>query len=151
MRLFCVFGREKLCVVVPPVEIFSNRHRCFQQLATSSPEKKAVIPAHCFERSALHGFAYIARDTAYAALCVFLAYSFLSVNPPASYLTLEGLKYVVGWNLYAFWMGCVLTGHWVIAHECGHGAFSDSQFLNDCVGFVLHQALLVPYDAWKYR
>jgi omega-6 fatty acid desaturase (delta-12 desaturase) len=47
-------------------------------------------------------------------------------------------------------MGTILTGHWVLAHECGHGAFSSSQTLNDIVGFVLHQALLVPYFAWQY-
>lgn len=120
----------------------------FPQL--TQPTKQAVIPRHCFERSALHGFLYILRDTMMAAVCVFLAYTFLSSSPPASYLSLEGAKYVIGWNLYAFWMGCVLTGHWVIAHECGHGAFSDSQALNDVVGFVLHHALLVPYSAWQY-
>lgn len=43
-----------------------------------------------------------------------------------------------------------MTGLWVIAHECGHGAFSSSQTLNDCVGFVLHTALLVPYFAWQF-
>jgi len=38
----------------------------------------------------------------------------------------------------------------VLAHECGHGAFSSSQFLNDIVGYIIHQALLVPYFAWQY-
>ena len=43
-----------------------------------------------------------------------------------------------------------MTGLWVIAHECGHGAFSDSLLLNDIVGFILHAALLVPYFAWQF-
>lgn len=64
--------------------------------------------------------------------------------------TLDFWLNFVGWNIYAFWMGTVLTGHWVLAHECGHGAFSPSQTVNDIVGFVLHQALLVPYFAWQY-
>ncbi|KAG6596147.1 Delta(12)-fatty-acid desaturase, partial [Cucurbita argyrosperma subsp. sororia] len=39
---------------------------------------------------------------------------------------------------------------WVIAHECGHHAFSDYQWLDDTVGLILHSALLVPYFSWKY-
>ena len=49
------------------------------------------------------------------------------------------------WNVYAFAAGTVATGLWVIAHECGHRAFSDSNTVNDAVGLVLHSALLVPY------
>jgi len=41
-----------------------------------------------------------------------------------------------------------MTGIWVIAHECGHQAFSSSKLLNDAVGLVLHSALLVPYFPW---
>jgi len=37
-----------------------------------------------------------------------------------------------------------------LGHECGHGAFSESQTFNDVVGFILHQALLVPYFAWQF-
>ena len=40
------------------------------------------------------------------------------------------------------------TGVWVIAHECGHQAFSKWQSVNDAVGLVLHSALLVPYYSW---
>jgi omega-6 fatty acid desaturase (delta-12 desaturase) len=60
------------------------------------------------------------------------------------------LTWALGWGVYAFWMGTILTGPWVLAHECGHGAFSDSQGFNDLIGFILHQALLVPYFAWQY-
>ncbi len=42
----------------------------------------------------------------------------------------------------------MLTGVWVVAHECGHGAFSDWQPVNDGVGLVLHSCLLVPYFSW---
>jgi fatty acid desaturase len=41
-----------------------------------------------------------------------------------------------------------LAGIWVIAHECGHGAFSDYTWVNDLVGFTMHSALLVPYYSW---
>lgn len=42
-----------------------------------------------------------------------------------------------------------MTGLWVIAHECGHGGFSDSTVVNDVVGWVVHSGLLVPYFSWK--
>ena len=41
-------------------------------------------------------------------------------------------------------------GHWVLAHECGHGAFSPSQTFNIFFGFIFHQGILVPYFAWQY-
>lgn len=36
----------------------------------------------------------------------------------------------------------------VLGHECGHGAFSENQILNDVLGFILHELLLVPYFSW---
>jgi omega-6 fatty acid desaturase (delta-12 desaturase) len=39
---------------------------------------------------------------------------------------------------------------WVIAHECGHHAFSDYQWLDDTVGLIFHSCLLVPYFSWKF-
>lgn len=42
-----------------------------------------------------------------------------------------------------------MTGVWVIAHECGHQAFSESKTINDLVGLVCHSALLVPYHSWR--
>merc|ERR1712071_483535 len=113
-------------------------------------EIKAVIPKECFNRSAIWSFAYLFRDSVYAAAIVYVTKRFLSTELPENLLSLEALGWFLGWNMYAFWMGTVLTGHWVLAHECGHGAFSSSQTLNDIVGFVIHQALLVPYFAWQY-
>ncbi|KIZ00153.1 omega-6 fatty acid desaturase (delta-12desaturase) [Monoraphidium neglectum] len=49
-----------------------------------------------------------------------------------------------------FWQGAVCTGLWVVAHECGHQAFSKWQAVNDGVGLIVHSALLVPYYSWKH-
>jgi hypothetical protein len=38
----------------------------------------------------------------------------------------------------------------VVAHECGHQAFSKWQAVNDAVGLVTHSLLLVPYYSWKH-
>jgi len=114
----------------------------------SKGEIKAAIPKECFERSALHSFYFVFRDTIMALALFYLTNQALDTSLPTN--VLDGVKWFLGWNMYAFWMGAVLTGHWVLAHECGHGAFSSSQTINDIVGFVLHQALLVPYFAWQY-
>ena len=58
--------------------------------------------------------------------------------------------YLLFWSLYAVCMGTAATGLWVVGHECGHGAFSGSNFVNDAVGFVVHTLLLVPYFAWQF-
>jgi omega-6 fatty acid desaturase / acyl-lipid omega-6 desaturase (Delta-12 desaturase) len=50
---------------------------------------------------------------------------------------------------YGFVQGLAGTGVWVLAHECGHQAFSASRGLNDIVGWILHSALLVPYFSWQ--
>ena len=110
------------------------------------PTKKEIrdsIPEHCFKHSYTAAFAHVARDGLVIATFAFLAFACLRR---------ENLTAVdwVGWNCYAFFQGAALTGWWVLAHECGHGGFSASQLVNDCVGMVLHSALLVPYFAWQY-
>lgn len=47
------------------------------------------------------------------------------------------------WSLYGFWTGLFATGLWVVAHECGHQAFSESKFINNSVGWVLHSAYVI--------
>lgn len=111
---------------------------------------KAAIPAHCFERSYIWGMTYLIRDIIMSAAFTYGTMQVLSTDLPSLSDPLEVAKWTVGWGFYAFWQGTIWTGPWVVAHECGHGAFSPSQSWNDLVGFVVHQALLVPYFAWQY-
>ena len=53
------------------------------------------------------------------------------------------------WILYAFISGTTAMGFWVIAHECGHGAFSKNKVLETSIGYLLHSLLLVPYFSWQ--
>ena len=53
------------------------------------------------------------------------------------------------WIIYAFLSGTTAMGFWVIAHECGHGAFSKNKTLETVIGYVLHSLLLVPYFSWQ--
>jgi omega-6 fatty acid desaturase / acyl-lipid omega-6 desaturase (Delta-12 desaturase) len=44
------------------------------------------------------------------------------------------------WSVYGFSAGLVATGLWVVAHECGHQAFSEYKIINNTVGWILHSA-----------
>lgn len=104
---------------------------------------RKAIPAHCFKRSTWRSFSYLLVDLV-AVAALYFASTFIDSVAPA------WLAYGALWPLYWFWQGAVCTGIWVIAHECGHGAFSDYTWVNDTVGFVMHSALLVPYYSWKH-
>ena len=53
------------------------------------------------------------------------------------------------WIVYALLSGTTAMGLWVIAHECGHGAFSKNRRLETAIGYILHSLLLVPYFSWQ--
>ncbi|RYP17420.1 hypothetical protein DL765_004550 [Monosporascus sp. GIB2] len=103
-----------------------------------------AIPKHCFERSAAKGLAYVFRDLACLGTTFYLFHTYLTPeNVPSA------TARAVLWALYTFIQGLFGTGVWVLAHECGHQAFSTSKILNDTVGWILHSSLLVPYFSWK--
>jgi len=112
-----------------------------------------VIPKECFEQSTAKSLFYLFHDIATAVAFVYVCSQFLSTDLPDTnheHASKHMAVWVFGWTFYAFWMGTIMTGLWVIAHECGHGAFSSSKALNDVVGFILHQFLLVPYFPWQF-
>lgn len=73
----------------------------------------------------------------------------LDISIPAL-LQSSSMFHFLFWSCYAMIQGALLTGIWVIGHECGHGAFSESTLLNDVVGLITHTPLLVPYYAWQF-
>ena len=46
-------------------------------------------------------------------------------------------RYIL-WPMYWWWQGNVMTGLWVLAHECGHCAFSPNEAFGHVVGMILH-------------
>lgn len=103
---------------------------------------KKVVPPHCFQRSLIRSFSYVVYDLILVSLFYYIATTYFHLLPsPFNYLA---------WPVYWILQGCVSTGVWVIAHECGHHAFSDYQWVDDTVGLILHSALLVPFFSWKY-
>ena len=103
---------------------------------------RKAIPPHCFERSLLRSSAYLGVDLL-AVAALYFASTF--IDQPA---VPRWLAYGLLWPAYWFFQGAVGTGVWVIAHECGHQAFSKWQAVNDAVGLTLHSCLLVPYYSW---
>lgn len=84
---------------------------------------------------------YLVRDFIYAGVLTYLA---LQIH----LIPHQSLR-VAAWLLYGFMQGCVGTGLWILAHECGHGSFSKYSKLNNVVGWFVHSLLLVPYYSWK--
>ncbi|KAI1005596.1 Oleate hydroxylase [Podosphaera aphanis] len=103
-----------------------------------------AIPKHCFERSGLRGLGYVGRDILSLAVTFFIFNRYVTPETIPS----QAIRTVL-WGVYTFIQGLFATGIWVLAHECGHQAFSTSKALNDTVGWICHSALLVPYFSWK--
>lgn len=101
-----------------------------------------AIPAHCYKRSYVKSFSYVFRDLFFIVLFGYLGAVYIPQIP------FQSARFVA-WALYTVVQGLFGTGLWVLAHECGHGAFSDSRAVNDTVGWILHSALLVPYHSWR--
>ena len=106
-------------------------------------ELRNVIPTHCFERSFWSSLWYTMVS---ATLTASLACVATLVLPVPS---LDPGIFVI-WTAFAAVQGTVLFGLWIIAHECGHGAFCDTAWVNDVIGFTLHSLLLVPYAMWQH-
>ncbi|KAM9927025.1 hypothetical protein OXX59_002818 [Metschnikowia pulcherrima] len=103
----------------------------------------SVIPAHCYERRTLESLYYVARDIFWMGVFAYAANNYIHMLPNAT------LRFAA-WTVYCITQGLLGTGLWVLAHECGHQAFSDSRLVNDTVGWVLHSYWLVPYFSWKF-
>ena len=105
----------------------------------TAAEVRAVIPDRCFDRSLVRSSLYGAMSLALTLVTAAVAYAFIPFS----------LAWTPAWVAYALVCGTFSTGVWVVAHECGHGAFSDNKKIGDAVGFVFHSALLVPYFSWQ--
>lgn len=113
----------------------------------------SAIPAHCYKRSTLRSSSYVLMDVVVIGAIYKLTYFLDALLTPEHIALPHPSLYPAArfalWALYTFPVGLFATGLWVIAHECGHQAFSESKAVNNAVGWVLHSALGVPYHAWR--
>ncbi|KAF2165390.1 hypothetical protein M409DRAFT_67238 [Zasmidium cellare ATCC 36951] len=106
-------------------------------------ELRRAIPHHCFRPSNICSLKYVFCDLILAISLGWLASTLIPHQPTFPLRC-------ISWMLYGYLQGLILTGIWILAHECGHEALFSSKIANHIVGFVLHSALLVPYFSWRY-
>ena len=121
-------GLQGKAIVFPPKDEFPSRS-----------EVLSNIPDECFKKDTMKSLAYTVLSTVLTAFCGALAFAFIPLK----------LCWLPVWLSYAAVTGTIATGCWVIAHECGHNAFSENRILQDFVGYSLHSLLLVPYFSWQ--
>ncbi|EKG08028.1 fatty acid desaturase, putative [Trypanosoma cruzi] len=133
-------------------------------------EIQEKIPVKYFERNTTRSVMFLLRDLAQVALTYAIMYAValplatsmevsaartvadggaLSLMAGTAMTTAAWLLKGVLWAVFWFVQGLNGTALWVLAHECGHQAFSPMKGLNDAVGMILHSALLVPYHSWR--
>merc|ERR1712176_1381896 len=106
-------------------------------------EIKAVLPADCFTPDTTTSLSCLSVSLIGTALCTFAGVKALSIFNPSTILSFPF------WTAYSAITGTVAMGLWVLAHECGHGAFSKDRRIQDTVGYIIHSLMLVPYYSWQ--
>ena len=117
---------EALQSIAPTLHMSGLKGKAMRVTKADIPTKAQVrkaVPAHCFKRDTTKSMIYAAISVAQSAACVAVG----------ALIPLKALWAPV-WLAYAAFTGTVWTGMWVVAHECGHGAFSDDRQLQDAVG-----------------
>ena len=104
----------------------------------SMKEFQDVIPDKYFKCDTKTSFGYLLQSTLIQSFVVAIGLS-IPFTP----------KMIPIWIIYALLSGTTAMGFWVIAHECGHGAFSKNKTLESITGYLLHSLLLVPYFSWQ--
>lgn len=77
-------------------------------------ELKNAIPAHCFERSMIKSFGYLALDFVVIVSLLCCAYVLFEQQE-----LLPHYCQLIGYPIYWFIQGSFMFGIWVLAHECG--------------------------------
>jgi omega-3 fatty acid desaturase (delta-15 desaturase) len=107
---------------------------------------RKALPPDVFVKSLSKSLFYLAFD---AAICLSALYAMHTVVNTSYWesvpLVAKALCWLVYWNVVGFFMWCLF----VVGHDCGHGTFSDYEWLNDVIGHITHGALLVPYYPWQ--
>ena len=81
---------------------------------------------------------YLARDSAGVAAGIYglFAIQEMGLSSPAFWAATSAC-----WLVAGLFMWCLF----VVAHDCGHGTFSEYTPLNDLIGNIVHGFILVPY------
>jgi omega-6 fatty acid desaturase (delta-12 desaturase) len=98
------------------------------------------IPPHLFIKDEARFLVSVISGVSLTMMTAYFAYHYIPLTVP----------FIPIWILYGIINGTFGIGVWVLGHECGHGSFSEKQWANDLLGFILHTPLLVPYFSWQH-
>ena len=101
-------------------------------------EFQDIIPNRYFKSNTKTSLRYL-----FQSILIQIVVTLIGLSIPFS------AKMIPIWIIYGIISGTTAMGFWVIAHECGHGAFSKNKTLETITGYILHSLLLVPYFAWQ--
>jgi omega-3 fatty acid desaturase (delta-15 desaturase) len=114
---------------------------------------RSSIPAHCFEISTATAVRFYLQDCALIAGLYFLR---LRLAPgvfdgsavPGGPVVQAAVSFA---TRFAWWnaVGFMFWAWFVIGHDCGHGTFSKSRWVNHIFGHLAHVPILVPYHGWR--
>lgn len=94
-----------------------------------------AIPNECFQQVPWKAWGYLVINLSLVAL----AYWLLTVAP------------IWVQPILCFLTGTILTGSFVLAHDCGHYSFAKQRWVNHLVGQLLLLPLLYPFENWRIR
>ena len=103
---------------------------------------KISVDLQCKYRSYWTSFRYLFQDLFGIILCIY-------IGQYIQYIEYTYIQYILN-ILLCIAQSTLMMGFWVIAHECGHDAFSPNLYVNNIAGCLIHTVLLVPYWSWKY-
>ncbi|CAD8106858.1 unnamed protein product [Paramecium sonneborni] len=97
-------------------------------------EIRKAIPQHLFQKNEFQFLVSIGQAISCLLLLTYFAYNYVPLN----------------WMALPFGLYMLYNRNRVLGHECSHFTFSDTKWLNDALGFILHEALLVPYFSLQH-
>ncbi|KAG0679975.1 hypothetical protein C6P40_004971 [Pichia californica] len=103
----------------------------------------SVIPKDCFKRDLIKSLSFVFRDIFFMILFGYIASTYIPMIPSKT------LRFFA-WSTYCIVESFPMVGLWILAHECGHQAFSEYGWVNDFVGWILHSYTGNPYFSWKF-
>jgi len=113
-------------------------------------ELRKLIPKSLFVRHLPTSMYYFIVDLIICVICQLL-YHYTIHELDSRMEGLISVPIILAFDIAFIWLcGTCETGLWVVAHECGHHAFSDYPLLDNSIGFTLHSYLLAPYFPWQY-
>jgi omega-6 fatty acid desaturase (delta-12 desaturase) len=111
-----------------------------ENLRITVGEIRKAIPEHLFKKDEMRFLVSVGYSVSFTLILMYLGRMYIPLT----------FWMIPVWILNAAVVGTVLGGVWVLGHECGHQAFSNSALLNDTLGYILHTAVLVPYFSWQH-